>query len=247
MEKQRTGDGRERSIIVPDPAQCRSLSPCSLAPAIGLRALGQQVVQEVLEAEMDETVGARKGERTESRVGYRSGCKKEGESPPANPRRLRSRAAAPEARSYFFSAAFFAAHRFFCAAMMLALPSALNTRFFAGFALRAFGSAAAFTAAHLLRCASAIAFLPAALIFRRGCFAIADVDAAGEAERIARRSEICSSSLRFCASKPSIAASIISLVSLKGIHSHLARPGPTKILTSSIFPSPFFRCDKSRP
>jgi putative transposase len=39
----------------------------------GLRALVQQVVQEVLEAEMDETVGAQKGERTESRVGYRSG------------------------------------------------------------------------------------------------------------------------------------------------------------------------------
>ena len=39
----------------------------------GLRALVQQVVQEVLEAEMDETVGAQKGQRTESRVGYRSG------------------------------------------------------------------------------------------------------------------------------------------------------------------------------
>lgn len=39
----------------------------------GLRALVQQVVQEVLEAEMDETVGAQKGERTEGRVGYRSG------------------------------------------------------------------------------------------------------------------------------------------------------------------------------
>ena len=39
----------------------------------GLRALVQEVVQEVLEAEMDETVGALKGERTESRVGYRSG------------------------------------------------------------------------------------------------------------------------------------------------------------------------------
>jgi putative transposase len=39
----------------------------------GLRALVQQVVQEVLEAEMDETVGARKSERAESRIGYRSG------------------------------------------------------------------------------------------------------------------------------------------------------------------------------
>jgi putative transposase len=41
--------------------------------ADGMRALVQQVVQEVLEAEMDEAVGAQKGERTESRVGYRSG------------------------------------------------------------------------------------------------------------------------------------------------------------------------------
>lgn len=39
----------------------------------GLRALVQQVVQEVLEAEMEETIGAQKGERTESRIGYRSG------------------------------------------------------------------------------------------------------------------------------------------------------------------------------
>src|SRR5215471_8952094 len=41
--------------------------------ADGMRALVQQVVQEVLEAEMDEVVGAQKGERTETRLGYRSG------------------------------------------------------------------------------------------------------------------------------------------------------------------------------
>ena len=39
----------------------------------GLRALVQQVVQEVLEAEMDETVGAQKSERSADRVGYRAG------------------------------------------------------------------------------------------------------------------------------------------------------------------------------
>jgi putative transposase len=39
----------------------------------GLRALVQEVFQEVLEAEMDETVGAHKSERTGDRVGYRSG------------------------------------------------------------------------------------------------------------------------------------------------------------------------------
>ena len=39
----------------------------------GLRALVQQVVQEVLEAEMDEAVGAQKNERTTERLGYRAG------------------------------------------------------------------------------------------------------------------------------------------------------------------------------
>ena len=39
----------------------------------GMRALIQQVVEEVLEAEMDEAVGAQKSERTETRVGYRAG------------------------------------------------------------------------------------------------------------------------------------------------------------------------------
>src|ERR1700730_18932402 len=38
-----------------------------LRPLIGL------VVQEVLEAEMNEALGAQKGERTEERMGYRSG------------------------------------------------------------------------------------------------------------------------------------------------------------------------------
>ena len=38
-----------------------------------LKALVQRVVQEVLEAEMEESVGAAKGERTEGRLGYRSG------------------------------------------------------------------------------------------------------------------------------------------------------------------------------
>jgi len=39
----------------------------------GLRALVQQVVQDVLEAEMDEVLGAQRSERTETRVGYRAG------------------------------------------------------------------------------------------------------------------------------------------------------------------------------
>ena len=39
----------------------------------GLRGLVQQVLEEVLESEMDETLGARKGERTECRLGYRAG------------------------------------------------------------------------------------------------------------------------------------------------------------------------------
>ena len=38
-----------------------------------LRPLIQAVVQQVLEAEMDETLGAGKSERTEGRLGYRSG------------------------------------------------------------------------------------------------------------------------------------------------------------------------------
>jgi putative transposase len=38
-----------------------------------LRPLVEEVVQQVLEAEMDEAVGAQKGERTANRLGYRSG------------------------------------------------------------------------------------------------------------------------------------------------------------------------------
>ena len=38
-----------------------------------LRPLVEQIVQQILEAEMDETVGAEKSERTPKRIGYRSG------------------------------------------------------------------------------------------------------------------------------------------------------------------------------
>jgi putative transposase len=38
-----------------------------------LRPLVELVVQDVLEAEMSETLGAQKGERTQGRMGYRSG------------------------------------------------------------------------------------------------------------------------------------------------------------------------------
>ena len=38
-----------------------------------LRPLVEEIVQQVLEAEMEEAVGAQKGERTATRLGYRSG------------------------------------------------------------------------------------------------------------------------------------------------------------------------------
>src|ERR1700732_3315726 len=38
-----------------------------------LRPLVEQIVQQILEAEMDETLGAEKSERTPNRLGYRSG------------------------------------------------------------------------------------------------------------------------------------------------------------------------------
>jgi transposase-like protein len=38
-----------------------------------LKALVQEVVQQVLEAERDEVLGAEKGERTPNRLGYRAG------------------------------------------------------------------------------------------------------------------------------------------------------------------------------
>ena len=44
-----------------------------LAEGESLRPLVEMVVQQVLEAEMSEALGAGKGERTESRLGYRSG------------------------------------------------------------------------------------------------------------------------------------------------------------------------------
>ena len=41
----------------------------------GLREVIQGVVQEVLEAEMDEALGAGKWERTDARIGYRIGAR----------------------------------------------------------------------------------------------------------------------------------------------------------------------------
>ena len=38
-----------------------------------LRPMLAEIVQQVLESEMDEAVGAQKGERTANRLGYRSG------------------------------------------------------------------------------------------------------------------------------------------------------------------------------
>ncbi len=39
-----------------------------------LRNIIQQVLQEILEAEMDQALGATKSERSDKRRGYRSGC-----------------------------------------------------------------------------------------------------------------------------------------------------------------------------
>lgn len=70
-------------------------------------------------------------------------------------------------RFYCFAAAFFAAQRFFKAATMLALPSALSRRF-AFLAGLAGAEELPLVSAHLFLCAAAIAFRPAALILRRG-------------------------------------------------------------------------------
>ena len=56
----------------------RSAKPPKIEALIGsdrelLKRLVKESVQEVLEAEMTEAVGARSGERTVDRVGYRSG------------------------------------------------------------------------------------------------------------------------------------------------------------------------------
>jgi putative transposase len=44
-----------------------------LADWEGLKELFRSMLQEVLEAEMTEAIGASRGERTEGRLGYRSG------------------------------------------------------------------------------------------------------------------------------------------------------------------------------
>jgi hypothetical protein len=103
--------------------------------------------------------------------------------------------------SYFLAAALFAAHIFFVAAMIAALPAALSFRFGFGAAFEvevavgvadAWGAGLPFIAAHLLRWASAMALRPAALTFRRGGFAGtgAEVDSIGSPERNARSSVI---------------------------------------------------------
>jgi hypothetical protein len=92
---------------------------------------------------------------------------------------------------YFFAAALFAAHRFFSAATILALPAALS--FHLGFvtAWDTFGADSPFTAAYLCLCASAIFLRPAALIFRRGRVAGSVVaGSAGAPVSIARISAI---------------------------------------------------------
>jgi hypothetical protein len=96
-------------------------------------------------------------------------------------------------------AAFAKRHRFFVAAIILAIPSLLIRRLGLGASCGA-GSVAFLASAHLLRWASAIAFLPAALIFRRlrvdGSGLAAD--SAGPPGRMARSSAIFWSIRAFC-------------------------------------------------
>jgi hypothetical protein len=92
------------------------------------------------------------------------------------------------AEPYFFAAARLAAHIFFVAAMITALPAALSFRFFfvAGFGAGvadALGSESRLTPAHLLRWASAMALRAAALTFRRAGFAGAGGASAGCPEK----------------------------------------------------------------
>ena len=56
-----------------DSAEKKSWEELMNEDADFLRPLMREVVQQVLEAEMDETLGAHKSERTGERVGYRSG------------------------------------------------------------------------------------------------------------------------------------------------------------------------------
>jgi hypothetical protein len=121
-------------------------------------------------------------------------------------------------RSGFFlgsgaASAFFAAQRFFRAATIAALPAALSFRF--GVEPTA-ALDSPFDAAHRFRCASAIALRPAALILRlprRGA-SEATTGAVRPAVNIFRRSAIWASILRFCSSKPRMAAITTSFVSL---------------------------------
>jgi hypothetical protein len=113
---------------------------------------------------------------------------------------------------YFFAAALSATQRFFVEATMAALPAALSFRF--GFDTAGVSAAVLpLKAAHLLRCPAAIFLRAAALIFRRAGFTV-PLASVFPPEIIARISAIFSSVLRFCSSKPKIAALIISFVSL---------------------------------
>jgi hypothetical protein len=116
----------------------------------------------------------------------------------------------------FFATAFFAAHRFFKAATMFALPAALSVRFGSGGAnvAGADGSDSPRIFAHLVFCPRAILRLAAAEIFR---FGVAPPGVgAGSAlppDSTARSSAICVSICRFCSSNPRMAAVMISGVS----------------------------------
>jgi hypothetical protein len=122
---------------------------------------------------------------------------------------------APRAACSF--AALTAAQRFFVAAIIACLPAALSRRFrFCG-AGAAAGEDSPFEAAHLFLCASAMRARASADNFlrpRRPPVCGAALGCGEPPCSLFRKSAICSSIRRFCASKPSMAALMISELSV---------------------------------
>ena len=117
----------------------------------------------------------------------------------------------------FFANAFLAAHLFFNAATIFALPSSLNRCL--GFEDSAgFDSDSPRILAHLACCPAAILRLAAADTVRLRAGAPGAVTAPeAPPDSVARSSAICVSMCRFCSSNPRIAAVMISSVSLVGM------------------------------
>jgi hypothetical protein len=123
--------------------------------------------------------------------------------------------------------AFFAAHRFFKAATIAALPLALSLRFgFVAPGVAGAGSDSPFNFAHLAFCPRAILRLAAAEMILRFLAGASGLVAAtpGPPGSIARSSAIWASIRVFWDSNPSMAAMMISFVSLGvGINFSIAR------------------------